>query len=374
MLPSRAYHILFQLDRISDKAPSSRGKRVGMKTLLKTAPVALAAALAAALCLPPRARSADLPSSNTVQPPPAYPLKKSANGRYLVDSKGAPFLVAGNAPQALMVKLTEADADLYFSNRVAHGFNTVWINLLCRPGTGGRKDGATYDGILPFTTTDNLSAPNEAYFARWYRPKPRAPFPRSKALRSPIPANRISSLRATTPMATVIGSWFWRAVDKVVAQVSKPAVSPISNRQGVGMSSAPGLRTACGFWKPAIQQSLLQNERGRRQSRSRVGRWEGRCLFIELAWRPAWNENGPQAGRQGFSGDTPPITPLVERGPLAWKVGMSTQASPDAQGGNRQDSEHQMAHDLGGSSHMHRPGPKLLFRRPLTRSLAVRCL
>ncbi len=41
-----------------------------------------------------------------------------------------------------------------------------------------------------------------------------------------------------------------RAVDKVVAQVSKPAVSPISNRQGVGMSSAPGLRTACGFGNP----------------------------------------------------------------------------------------------------------------------------
>jgi len=84
----------------------------------------------------------------------------------LVDSKDAPFLLAGDAPQALMVKLTEADAGLYFSNRVAHGFNAVWINLLCRTGTGGRKDGASYDGILPFTTADDLSAPNEAYFAR----------------------------------------------------------------------------------------------------------------------------------------------------------------------------------------------------------------
>ncbi len=104
--------------------------------------------------------------ANEVRPSPAYPLKKSANGRYLVDAKGKPFLLAGDAPQALMVKLIEADADLYFSNRVSHGFNAVWINLLCRPGTGGRKDGATYDGILPFTTTDDLSTPNEAYFAR----------------------------------------------------------------------------------------------------------------------------------------------------------------------------------------------------------------
>src|SRR6516225_2963170 len=102
--------------------------------------------------------------AETVQPLPAYPLKKSANGRYLVDSKGAPFLVAGDAPQALMVKLSEADADLYFSNRVSHGFNALWINLLCRPGTGGRKDGTTFDLIPPFNTTDDLSTPNEAYF------------------------------------------------------------------------------------------------------------------------------------------------------------------------------------------------------------------
>ena len=140
--------------------------QTSMRTPLRTAPIAVATALAAGLCLPLPARGADPSSGNTVQPLPAYPLKKSANGRYLVDSKGAPFLLAGDAPQALMVKLTEADAGLYFSNRVAHGFNAVWINLLCRPGTGGRKDGATYDGILPFTTTDDLSAPNEAYFAR----------------------------------------------------------------------------------------------------------------------------------------------------------------------------------------------------------------
>ncbi len=103
---------------------------------------------------------------NSVRPVPSYPLKKSANGRYLTDLKGMPFLVAGDSPQALMVKLNEAEAELYYSNRVAHGFNAVWINLLCRPGTGGRKDGATYDGIPPFTTADDLAAPNEAYFAR----------------------------------------------------------------------------------------------------------------------------------------------------------------------------------------------------------------
>ena len=36
---------------------------------------------------------------------PAYPLKVSGNGRYLVDQKNAPFLIAGESPQALMVSL-----------------------------------------------------------------------------------------------------------------------------------------------------------------------------------------------------------------------------------------------------------------------------
>jgi hypothetical protein len=97
---------------------------------------------------------------------PTYPLKVSDNHRYLVDAKGVPFLIAGESPQALMVNVSEADADMFFANRTSHGFNTVWINLLCRPGTGGRKDGSTFDGIVPFTTPDDLSTPNGAYFAR----------------------------------------------------------------------------------------------------------------------------------------------------------------------------------------------------------------
>jgi hypothetical protein len=105
-------------------------------------------------------------SPGSVEPRPAYPLQKSPNGRYLVDSKGKPFLLAGDSPQALMVNLNEADADLFFANRASHGFNAVWINLLCRPGTGGRADGTTYDGIPPFKVADDFSTPNEPYFAR----------------------------------------------------------------------------------------------------------------------------------------------------------------------------------------------------------------
>ena len=97
---------------------------------------------------------------------PAYPLKVSANGRYLVDQKAAPFLITGDSPQALMVNLSEKDAEFFFANRQSHGFNTVWINLLCRNGTGGRADGSTLDGLLPFKKADDLATPNEAYFGR----------------------------------------------------------------------------------------------------------------------------------------------------------------------------------------------------------------
>jgi hypothetical protein len=58
------------------------------------------------------------------------------------------------------------DAELFFANRVAHAFNTVWSNLLRRTGTGGRADGSTHDGLLPFKTADDFATPSEASFAR----------------------------------------------------------------------------------------------------------------------------------------------------------------------------------------------------------------
>jgi hypothetical protein len=102
---------------------------------------------------------------------PAYPLKQSANGRYLVDQMNVPFMIVGDSPQALVVNISEADAALFFTNRKARGFNSMWINLLCTTYTRGRSNGSTLDGILPFTNKIpstsfyDLTTPNEAYFA-----------------------------------------------------------------------------------------------------------------------------------------------------------------------------------------------------------------
>lgn len=108
---------------------------------------------------------------------PSYPVKISSNGRYLVDQNNTPFLIAGDNPHALVTMVSLADAAHYFDDREAHGFNTVWMDVLVagpyRPYSP--ENGATYDGILPFTGyvpggTDtahyDLTKPNEAYFAR----------------------------------------------------------------------------------------------------------------------------------------------------------------------------------------------------------------
>lgn len=97
---------------------------------------------------------------------PAYPLKISASGRYLIDQNNRPFLIIGDAPQSLVANLSDADMDMYLADRQTHGFNAVWVNVLCNSYTGGRADGTTYDGLAPFTTPGDLSTPNDAYFLR----------------------------------------------------------------------------------------------------------------------------------------------------------------------------------------------------------------
>jgi hypothetical protein len=100
-----------------------------------------------------------------------FPAGVSASGRYLVDQSGDPFLITGDSPQALMVNLSESQANAFFANRQKRGFNTLWVNLLCGTYTGGRGDASTFDGIRPFTNYSNpsnpdLSTPNEEYFSR----------------------------------------------------------------------------------------------------------------------------------------------------------------------------------------------------------------
>src|SRR5262245_19460169 len=95
-----------------------------------------------------------------------YPLKVSANRRYLVDSRGTPFMVVGDSPQSMIGNLSLKEAAEYIANRKAAGFNSLLVDVLCVKYTGCRDDGTTAHGIKPFTTPGDLSTPNPAYFER----------------------------------------------------------------------------------------------------------------------------------------------------------------------------------------------------------------
>lgn len=86
-----------------------------------------------------------------------FPLQVSSNGRYLQTAGGSPFLVVGDSPQSLLGDNSVTTANSYLDNREAHGFNAVWVNLLCDAYTFCASNGQTYDSVAPFTSGSNPS-------------------------------------------------------------------------------------------------------------------------------------------------------------------------------------------------------------------------
>jgi hypothetical protein len=97
---------------------------------------------------------------------PAYPVRKSANNRYLVDRNNIPFMIVGDSPHSLIGRMSTSDAQFYMANRQRYGINTLWVELLCNNKTACNTDGTTFDGIPPFTVPGDISTPNPAYFRR----------------------------------------------------------------------------------------------------------------------------------------------------------------------------------------------------------------
>jgi len=113
---------------------------------------------------------ATLPTSSV------YPLRPSANGRYMLDASNAPFLIIGDAPHSILANLSNSDAATYLTNRGQRGFNALWIELLCNSytfgyGTEGTPNyGRDVNGNNPFTSTlgggfYDLTTPNEVYWS-----------------------------------------------------------------------------------------------------------------------------------------------------------------------------------------------------------------
>jgi hypothetical protein len=91
---------------------------------------------------------------------PAFPLKPSADGRYLVDAAGAPFFVHADTAWQAPKRLTLAEFAEYLSNRARLGFNTVLLHTFSREVSPDNNR----NGDRPFDPSNDISAPNEPYW------------------------------------------------------------------------------------------------------------------------------------------------------------------------------------------------------------------
>jgi hypothetical protein len=91
---------------------------------------------------------------------PAFPLKPSDNGRYLVDAKSIPFFYHADTAWNLPKKLTAAEAEEYFDACVRRGFTAVQIQAV------SKEQGPTTNrgGHNPFDPLDDILKPVEAYW------------------------------------------------------------------------------------------------------------------------------------------------------------------------------------------------------------------
>ena len=105
-------------------------------------------ALAAFACSQPAAES-------------AFPLRASDNGRYLVSRAGAPFFVHADTGWMAVMALTLDEAMRYLDDRKAKGFTAVHLHTVNKEKTGP----ATRTGHHPFDPKDDMTRPNEAYWA-----------------------------------------------------------------------------------------------------------------------------------------------------------------------------------------------------------------
>ncbi|GAA5110933.1 apiosidase-like domain-containing protein [Pseudonocardia adelaidensis] len=88
------------------------------------------------------------------------------SGRHFTDQHGAPLLVFGDSPWAGMVRWSPQQAEVYFADREARGFNASIISMIGASANGGPDDdGRTYDGLLPFDGGE-VTRWNEAYWER----------------------------------------------------------------------------------------------------------------------------------------------------------------------------------------------------------------
>ena len=94
---------------------------------------------------------------------PRFPLRIAAEGTYLKDAQGKPFLITGDAAWSLIADLSPEEADLYIADRKARGFNTILVSLIEHEFSRNAPNNAA--GIAPFLAAGDFSRPNARYFS-----------------------------------------------------------------------------------------------------------------------------------------------------------------------------------------------------------------
>src|SRR6266487_824170 len=108
---------------------------------------------------------------------PVFPLKKSKNGRYLVDQNNTPFPILGRTAW-FVISQPVKDYQTFINNTVSHGYNSIEMHVLNHdprgknPPFNGNGDipflkllnGSNWDGSLTYTDTSaqppDLTTPN----------------------------------------------------------------------------------------------------------------------------------------------------------------------------------------------------------------------
>jgi hypothetical protein len=103
-------------------------------------------------------------SSSPLATTPAFPLKLSANHRYLVDQNNTAFLINQASSWGLVQALSNTDAAGYLDGLRQRGFNTVMASIISNDARMAGNP-PNWQGVPPFTTQWDYSTYNLAYFA-----------------------------------------------------------------------------------------------------------------------------------------------------------------------------------------------------------------
>lgn len=111
-----------------------------------------------------------------------FPLKVSANHRYLVDQKNKPFPILGRTSW-FVISLSQTDYQAYINNSLALGYNSIEMHVLNHDPRGNnppfngdgdlpflkRLDGSAWNGSLVYSDKNSevpdMTTPNEKYWS-----------------------------------------------------------------------------------------------------------------------------------------------------------------------------------------------------------------